>query len=296
MAEHGGIMKTIGKWGVWFTPEALSTKEIVELAQGVERLKFDILWYPEAVGYEAFGYGSFLLANTDRLRVASGIANIYARDAVSAMAGHDTLNNLYGDRFILGLGVSHVPLVETLRGHSYGKPVPTMRAYLDTMEGATLKIARPERNIVLAALGPKMIELAGQRTKGAHPYNGTPEHTARARAILGPDKWLCVEQMICFTSDQTQARGVAAKVLAHYLTRVNYRNNWLSLGFTEEDFANGGSHRFLDALVAWGTPAQIKTKLQAHFDAGANHVCVQPLHPDGSGKVDWRALEAVAGF
>jgi probable F420-dependent oxidoreductase len=289
-------MKEIGRLGVWFFPDALSTGEIAELAQGAERLKFDTLWYPEAVGYETFGYAGFVLSETDRLRVASGIANIYARDAVTAMAGHNTLNRLYGDRFILGLGVSHVPLVEGFRGHSYGKPVTTMRAYLDAMEAAELSIKVPEQNIVLAALGPNMLALSRDRTKGAHPYLVTPEHTARARDILGPDAWLCVEQKICLTSDAAKAREIAANVLSLYLPWPNYRNNWLSLGFTEEELSGRGSDRFLDAMVAFGSAAEIRARLQAHFDAGANHVCVQPLNPDGSGFVDWNALEAVAGL
>ncbi|MDA0230688.1 MAG: TIGR03620 family F420-dependent LLM class oxidoreductase [Proteobacteria bacterium] len=289
-------MKEIGRLGVWFFPDALSTGEIAELGQGAERLNFDTLWYPEAVGYETFGYAGFVLSETDRLRVASGIANIYARDAVTAMAGHNTLNKLYGDRFILGLGVSHVPLVEGFRGHNYGKPVTTMRAYLDAMEAAELSIKVPEQNIVLAALGPNMLALSRDRTKGAHPYLVTPEHTARARAILGPDAWLCVEQKICFTPDQAIAREIAAKVLALYLPWPNYRNNWLSLGFTEEELSGRGSDRFLDAMVASGSATEIRARLQAHFDAGANHVCVQPLNPDGSGFVDWNALEAVAGL
>lgn len=289
-------MKKIGRLGVWVAADYLGKNEIVELAQGVERLKFDTLWYPEAVGYETFCYGGFILAQTNRLRVASGIANIYARDAVASIAGHDSLNILYDGRFILGLGVSHVPLVESFRGHNYGKPVSTMRAYLDAMERAELLIARPERNIVLAALGPKMTALAGERTNGAHSYLVTPEHTARARGILGPNKWLCVEQKVCLTSNAAQAREAAAQMLSLYLPWPNYRNNWLSLGFTEDDFSGRGSGRLLDALVAWGTATEIRTRLQAHFDAGADHVCVQPLHPDGRRAVDWKALEAVAGL
>ena len=289
-------MKDIGRLGVCIFPDALSAREIAELAQGAERLNYDTLWYPEGIGFETFGFGGFVLSETDRLRVASGIANIYARDAITAIAGHNTLNMVHGDRFILGLGVSHIPLVEGFRGHTYGKPVTTMRAYLDAMEAAELSVTVPERNIVLAALGPNMLALAKERTKGAHPYLVTPEHTARAREILGPDAWLCVEQKICLTSDAKQAREVAAKVLSIYLPWSNYRNNWLRLGFTEEDLSGRGSDRFLDAMVASGSAAEVRARLQAHFDAGANHVCVQPLHPDGNGPVDWKALEAIAGI
>jgi len=289
-------MREIGRLGVWFFPDALSTQGVVELAQGAERLDYDVLWYPEAVGFETFCFAGFVLSETNKLRVASGIANIYARDAITAMAGHNTLNTMYGDRFILGLGVSHVPIVEGFRGHTYGKPVTTMRAYLDAMEAAELSINAPDRNIVLAALGPNMLALSRDRTKGAHPYLVTPEHTARARDILGPDAWLCVEQKICLTTDAAKAREIAANVLSLYLPWPNYRNNWLSLGFTEEGLSGRGSDRFLDAMVAYGSAADVRARLQAHFDAGANHVCVQPLNPDGSGFVDWNALEAIAGM
>lgn len=287
-------MKDIGKLGVWFFPDALSAGGVAELAQGAERLNYDTLWYPEGIGFESFGFGGFVLSETARLRVASGIANIYARDAVTAIAGHNTLNLLHGDRFILGLGVSHIPLVEGFRGHTYGKPVTTMRAYLDAMEAAELSVTVPERNIVLAALGPNMLALARDRTKGAHPYLVTPEHTARAREILGPDAWLCVEQKVCLTTDASQAREVAASVLSLYLSWPNYRNNWLSLGFTEDELSGRGSDRFLDAMVASGGGGDVRARLQAHLDAGADHVCIQPLHPDGSKAVDWNALEAVA--
>ena len=124
----------------------------------------------------------------------------------------------------------------------------------------------------------------------------TPEHTARARKILGPDAWLCVEQKICLTTDAALAREVAANVLSLYLPWPNYRNNWLSLGFTEEELSGRGSECFLAAMVASGSAAEVRTRLQAHFDAGASHVCVQPIHPDGGGQVDWNALEAVAGM
>lgn len=287
-------MKEIGKLGVWFFPDALSGNAVSELARGVEHLAYDVLWYPEGTGYESFSFAGFALAETEKLKLASGIANIYARDAVTAIAGHDSLNSYYGDRFILGLGVSHVPLVEGFRGHNYGKPVATMRSYLDQVEAAELSIPVPERNIVLAALGPNMLALSRDRTKGAHPYLVTPEHTARARKILGPDKWLCVEQKVCL-AEPAQARKVAASVLSIYMGWPNYRNNWLSLGFSEEDIDGRGSDRFLDAMVASGSADDIRAALQAHFDAGANHVCVQPLHPEGNGQIDWDVLEAVAG-
>ncbi len=287
-------MKQIGKLGVWLVPDSLSATEIADTAQRVEGLGYDVLWYPEGIGFETLSFAGFVLGETDRLCAASGIANIYARDAVTARAGHDTLNALYDDRFIMGLGVSHVPLVEGFRGHNYGKPVTTMRAYLDAMDATELSIPTREANIVLAALGPKMIALAGERTRGAHPYNVTPEHTARAREILGPDAWLCVEQKVCLTGDGAQARAIAASVLELYLPWPNYRNNWLSLGFSEEELSGRGSDRFLDAMVASGTASEVRARIQAHLDAGASHVCVQPLDPAGGGAPDMSALEAIA--
>ena len=152
----------------------------------------------------------------------------------------------------------------------------------------------PARNLVLAALGPKMLALSRDKTDGALPYNVTPEHTVEAKAILGPDRWLCVEQMVCLTGDAGTARAVAAKTLARYMVMPNYRNNWLRLGFTEDELDGRGSDRFLDAMVASGSAAAIRARVKAHFDAGATHVCIQPLNPDGSAAPDWKALEALA--
>ncbi len=289
-------MKEIGRRGVWIFPDAPSGREVATFAQAAESLGYDALWYPEAVGFESFSFAGFVLSETDRLCAASGIANIYARDAVAAIAGHDTLNHFYSDRFVLGLGVSHVPLVEDVRGHVYAKPVATMRAYLDAMDRAELGIPKVERNVVLAALGPRMLALAAARTRGAHPYNVTPEHTARAREIVGPDAWLCVEQKVCLTRDASRARDVAAQTLALYMPLTNYRNNWLSLGFGEDELGERGSDRFLDAMVAWGSAEAVRGRLRAHFDAGASHVCIQPLDPEGSTAPDRNALEALAAL
>jgi probable F420-dependent oxidoreductase len=284
----------IGKHGVWFSTNGLAKAQLAELAKGVERLNYDVLWYPESLSYESLSLGAFLLGQTNRLCVGSGIANIYARDALTAMAGHNTLNCLYGDRFILGLGVSHIPLVETHRGHNYGKPVSTMRAYLDAMDASNIAVTPPARNVVLAALGPNMLALSKERTEGALPYCVTPEHTAMSKEILGADSWLCVEQKICLTTDAAQAKNVAADGLARYLALPNYRNNWLRLGFSEDELSGQGSDRFLDAMVASGDADTIRTRIKAHFDAGATHVCIQPLNPDGSAMPDWNALEALA--
>jgi probable F420-dependent oxidoreductase len=286
----------LGKLGVWCSTHDMNREQMVELAQRTEQLGYAALWYPEARGHESFANGSFLLGQTTRLILATGIANIYARDAVTMKQGQHTLAKLYGGRFLLGLGVSHVPMVEGARGHVYGKPVATMRAYLEAMEQAAgIAPQVPETPpTVLAALGPNMLRLAGERTTGAHPYNVPPEHTARARELMGPGPWLCVEQKVLLVKDASKAREVARKNLAHYMELPNYRNNWLRLGFSEEELSGGGSDRFLDAMVAWGDEAAIRSRIQAHFDAGASHVCIQPLDPEGRRLPDLDALKALA--
>jgi probable F420-dependent oxidoreductase len=234
---------------------------------------------PEAFGREVFSASAWLLANTSSLIIASGIANIYARDAMAAAAAQKGLNEQSGGRFLLGLGVSHIPLVEGARQHTYGKPVATMRAYLKAMSqtayGAVLPAAAPKT--VLAALGPKMLELSAQQADGAHPYNVTPEHTRGARAILGAGKLLCVEQAAILESDPARARAVARQFLAIYLGLSNYVDNWKRLGFTDADVAGGGSDRLVDAVVAWGDERAIRARIDAHWQAGADHVCVQAL-------------------
>src|SRR5215813_8983272 len=286
----------LGQKGVFWFTDALSPSQLVELAQRTEQLGYAALWYPEVFCYESFGLGGFLLAHTKKLIVASGIANIYARGAAATKQGQHSLAKLYGGRFILGLGVSHVPLVEDARGHQYRQPVATMRAYLDAMEKAAdiaPSIDEPPPT-VLAALGPQMTTLGGRRTNGVFPYNVTPEHTQRARAIIGPDKWLCVEQKVLLVTDPAKAREIARQVMAFYLPLMNYRNNWKRLGFSDEDLAGGGSDRFLGGMVAWESDAAIRQRIQAHFDAGASHVCIQPLHPDGQPMPDYNALKVLA--
>jgi probable F420-dependent oxidoreductase len=286
----------LGKLGVFCFTDALTPAQLTELAQQTEHLGYAALWYPEVFSYESFALGSFLLHQTETLIIASGIANIYARDATAAKQGQHTLAMCFGGRFLLGLGVSHVPLVEDARGHHYRPPVETMRAYLDAMDKASAIAPRLEAPppTVLAALGPQMTALAAARTAGALPYNVTPEHTARARGILGLDKWLCVEQKVLLVTDAATARQVARQTMAFYLPLANYRKNWRRLGFSEQDLADGGSERFLDAMVAWGDASVLQQRIQAHFEAGASHVCIQALHPDGQPMPDWQALAALA--
>jgi probable F420-dependent oxidoreductase len=267
----------LGRLGVWISTDRLDAAQLKALLKTVEGHGYSAFWYPESRGYESMALGGFLLANSTKLVIGSSIANIYARDAFTAKRGLATLNALHGGRFILGLGVSHVPMVEGLRGHSYDKPIPAMRGYLDGMA----KAGAEDLPVVLAALGPKMLELAAARTRGAVPYNVTPEHTALAAKILGPGKILAVEQKVCVEADKAKARALGRKELARYMTLTNYVNNWLRLGFTEAELKDGGSDRFIDAMVLSGDAATVKAGLRAHFTAGATHVCIQPVHADG---------------
>jgi probable F420-dependent oxidoreductase len=285
-------MRQLGRLGVWYPIDRLDAAGIKRLLHKVEALGYSTFWYPEALGYESLSIASFMLANTERLVIGSSIANIYARDPYTARRGLRTLSSLYDDRFILGLGVSHAPMVEKLRGHVYEKPVPTMRRYLDGIYERASDAA--DLPLMIAALGPLMLKLAAERTAGALPYNVTPEHTREARAALGSDKLLAVEQKVCLETDAVTARGLARQELHRYMAMTNYRNNWLRIGFTEADLANGGSDRFIDAMVLWGDAETIARGLRAHFDAGANHVCIQPVHAEADTEARDRTLKALA--
>jgi probable F420-dependent oxidoreductase len=189
-------------------------------------------------------------------------------------------------------------LVEGVRRHAYGKPVTTMREYLTAKASAPYMAPRPGATplTLVAALGPKMLALSAELADGAHPYNVTPEHTARARGILGTGKLLCPEQMVLLETDPAKARAAARRTLAIYLPLPNYANNWFTLGFTSDDLANGGSDRLVDAIVAWGDEKAIRARIQAHWDAGADHVCIQPLSVSEDARVpaDERILELLA--
>lgn len=269
------------KIGVWAAVDTLTAPQSADFVRTLESLGYDTLWIPEGMGREVFGAAAWLLAHSKRITIASGIANIYARDGFSAAASRRTLNEQWDGRFLLGLGVSHVPLVEGLRHSQYGKPVPTMRAYLDAMEQAPYGAPTPAKlgPLVLAALGPLMLALARDKTDGAHPYNSTPEHTAEARGILGPGKLLCVEQAAILETDAAKARARARQFLHLYIGLPNYVNMWKRLGLTDADMAGGGSDRLIDTVIVWGDEKAIRRRIDAHLQAGADQVCVQALGP-----------------
>ena len=282
----------LGRVGIWYPTDRLDAAGLRALLRTVEGHGYGTLWYPESRGFESIALAGFLLANSERLTIGSSIANIYARDAFTARRALATLNALRGGRFALGLGVSHIPLVEGLRGHRYDKPVPAMRAYLEGIRrGGDAALEGP---VLLAALGPKMLALAAAQADGAVPYNVTPEHTRQAATVLGPGKVLAVEQKVCVETDRARARALGRRELARYMALPNYVNNWLRLGFTEAELADGGSDRFIDAMVLSGDGEAVKRGLRAHFEAGATHVCLQPVTEDGDTRHRDAMLEALA--
>ena len=291
----------LGRIGVW--THTLDQQQIGAAQEAVGQLEamgFGAVWIPESVGREAMSSAALLLAGGEHIVVATGIANLWARDAMSMAAGQKTILSAYPDRFLLGIGVSHKRAIEGLRGQTYDKPLATMRAYLDAMDEAVFFAAQPpsEPERVLAALGPKMLELARDRAGGAHPYFVPVEHTAFAREALGPGPRLAPEQAVVLETDPSTAREVARSHMKTYLGLPNYTNNLRRFGFDDDDLAGEGSDRLVDAIVAWGTTDVVVARIQAHFDAGADHVCIQVVDTDLRALPlrQWRELAGALGL
>jgi probable F420-dependent oxidoreductase len=285
----------LGPIGIWtaqldYQPAA----KVRETAAELEQLGFGAIWFPESTGREALTNAALLLHATNRAVIATGIANIYARDPVTTAAAQNTLAEAFPSRFLLGLGVSHIPLVETIRGHHYGKPVGSMRTYLDAIDRAPYRAISPSTKPVrvLAALGPQMLKLAGERADGAHSYFVPPEHTKRARGILGTDKLLAVEQAVVFETNAAKAREIARLHTSTYLKLPNYVNNLRRLGCADEDFVDGGSDKLVDSIVAWGDMGTVIDRVRAHQTAGASHVCIQVItrDPRALPATEWREI------
>jgi probable F420-dependent oxidoreductase len=268
----------IGRVGVWLGSIALEpAKEERAAIARIEHLGYGAAWFGEGPSNrEALSHAALLLEASERLLIATGIANIWARDAASAINGANTLNEACDERFLLGLGVSHAPLVNS-RGHNYAKPLTAMRTYLEAIDAHTYQAPAPAHPspVLLAALRPKMLELAREGAAGAHPYFVPPSHTARARGILGPRPLLAPEQVVVLETDPTRAREIGRRHVASYLRLPNYVNNLRTLGYDDADFADGGSEQLVDAIVAWGDEQAITGRVREHLDAGADHVAIQ---------------------
>jgi probable F420-dependent oxidoreductase len=264
--------------------------EAADAAAELEALGYGALWVPD-VGGDLFGAVGNLLAATRRTTVATGILNIWMHTAADAARYFDELTAQHGHRLLLGIGVSHARLVDRVeQPGTYRRPVERVDAYLDDLDAAVPPVLRDDR--LLAALGPRMLDVAARRTAGTHLYLVAPEHTAAARATLGVGLVVAVEQGVVLEADRSKAHAIARQHLATYLDLPNYTNNWKRSGFTDADLGAGGSDRLVDALYAWGDAAAIARRLEAHRDAGATHVCVQVVTADPAAfpLAEWRAL------
>ena len=280
--------------GVWSSQLRYSDPgEAAESAAELEELGFEALWIPD-VGGPVMDAVENLLASTKQVVIATGILNLWMHEPSDVAAKYAALTAAHGDRFLLGIGVSHAPLVDSKEPGRYRKPLAATRGFLDALDAAEQPV--PVENRVLAALGPKMLELAATRSRGAHPYLVTPDHTRQAREGLGDGPLLLPEQTVLLTDDRAAARAVGTDWLRAYLALPNYANNLLRSGFSEDDLASV-SDRLFDAIIAWGDEDAVVKRVNEHRAAGADHVCVQVLTADQTEfpRDQWRRLAAAIG-
>jgi probable F420-dependent oxidoreductase len=251
-----------------------------DAAAELESLGYSALWLPD-IGGNLFESLENVLRVTKDITIATGILNLWMQDAELTAAEYTRLVAAYGRRLLLGIGVSHAPLIDRTEAGRYAQPLARTEAYLDALDAIDPTVPVADR--LLAALGPKMLALSGAKASGTHPYNVMPEHTAAARAALGPGKLVAPEQAVVLETDPDKARAIARRFLSTYLALPNYANNWFRFGFTPDDTLDGGTDALIDALIVWGDVDTIVARVQAHFDAGADHVCVQALSDDPSG-------------
>jgi probable F420-dependent oxidoreductase len=262
--------------GIWSDTLRFSDPPaIADVAAELEDLGYSCLWIPD-IGGNVFGAVRLLLESTQKVTVATGVLNVWMHSPAETTTGYHALVADYGDRVLVGLGVGHAAHIDSMAPGRYVRPLAKMNDFLDGLDNAPAPLPRQAR--VLAALGPKMQETAARRAGGVHPYNVTPEHTARARAALGPGAMVLPEQAVVLTTDAGIGRAVGRQYLQRYLNLPNYTNNLRRMGFGEDDLAAGGSDRLVDALVIWGDEAAIAARLNEHRAAGADHVCIQALN------------------
>jgi probable F420-dependent oxidoreductase len=278
------VRAAIGRVGVWsFSLERHGVGREQEAVAEIEAMGYPALWIPEGLwSKDALSHAALLLSAGNSIVVATGIASIWARDPVSMANGARLLQEAFPDRFVLGIGVSHRTSVDRRGATSYESPYSRMSRYLEAMDAARYPVqdASALPPVVLAALGPKMLRLASERSTGAHPYFVPVEHTLRAREALGDSAILAPEQAVVLERDAESARSIARSYMQHYLKLENYANNLLRLGYTETDLGGGGSDRLVDAIVGWGDVESIHKRVREHLHAGADHVSVQVLTED----------------
>lgn len=286
------VQRSLGRYGIWSgalqTGDPARDPAILEATQELEQLGYGAVWIG---GSSDVSHAAALIEATSTLTVATGILSIWQHDAAGVAARYSTLETTHPGRFLLGLGASHARLAA-----DYRRPYSAMVAYLDALDAAPTPVPAGRR--VLAALGPRMLELSRDRAAGAHPYLVNPEHTEQARAVLGPDALLAPEVKVVLETDPDRARAIARDHLARYFQLPNYTNNLRRLGFTADDFADGGSDRLVDSVVAWGDETAVRARIDAFLAAGADHLAFQilpgPAAP-GLPRDGWRRLAAIAG-
>jgi probable F420-dependent oxidoreductase len=280
-SEHDAVRARLGRIGVWtFAFDAIDAAAVREGVRAIEEIGYPAVWVPEGGrSREVFAHLSLLLYATDRITVCSGIANVTARHAEAMAGGARTLADAFGERVLLGIGIGHQSTA-LRRRQAWADPVRRLAGFLDEMDAARMgpDPAVPPR-WVIAALGPRMLDLASSKALGAHTYFVPVEHTAFARDRLGPEPVLAVEQTMVLSTDPAAARALARSWAESYLELPNYANNWRRLGYAEE-VGDGGSDRLIDAGIAWGDVPRLAARVREHLDAGADHVCMQVISED----------------
>ena len=282
--------------GIWSHQLRYGDKaQSADAAAELEELGYSALWIPDVGGRTpVLASVEHLLSATNDIVIATGILNLWMNDPADVAASYASLTAAHGERFLMGIGVSHAPLIDSTEPGRYRKPLAATASFLDALDSATPPV--PVEARVLAALGPKMLRLAADRTRGAHPYLVTPEHTRRAREVLGEGPLLLPEQTVILTADAAEARAIGTRWIKNYLAMPNYRNNLLRLGFSSDDVASV-SDGLLDAIIAWGDEGAVIPRVNEHLSAGADHVCVQVLtaNPNEYPREEWRRIAAALG-
>jgi probable F420-dependent oxidoreductase len=282
--------------GIWSHQLRYGDKaQSADAAAELEELGYSALWIPDVGGRTpVLASVEHLLSATNNIVIATGILNLWMNDPADVAASYASLTAAHGERFLMGIGVSHAPLIDSTEPGRYRKPLAATASFLDALDSAAPPV--PVEARVLAALGPKMLRLAADRSRGAHPYLVTPEHTRQAREVLGEGPLLLPEQTVILTADAAEAHAIGTRWIKNYLAMPNYRNNLLRLGFSSDDVASV-SDRLLDEIIAWGDEGAVMGRVNEHLSAGADHVCVQVLtvNPNEYPREEWRRIAAALG-